>query len=197
MFSGGRAHTLPPPCIPAMESQKTQQAEPVPANEPRAGVGRWSRLRASIAGLWKDASARDSADMQWLRWAVLSVVVLLAVMLLMLSGCFEPLDEAQLRMLCGNPFYLEAEATQHSALSRAGMFGWCVGVTMYLGIVLLRQQLFSARTQIAVMAAVAVVMPGLLCVLGDCVFYVAPLLFCVLFTWALVVTVPFFRNSQS
>ncbi|MBR5887824.1 MAG: hypothetical protein IKZ07_06400 [Akkermansia sp.] len=180
-----------------MVSQEPQQAEPVPAGKSRAGVCLRARLCASVTGLWKNSSARDSGDMQWLRWAVLSVVVLLAVMLLMLSGCFEVLDEAQLRMLCGNPFYLEAEATQHPALSQAGMFGWCVGVTLYLGIVLLRQQRFSARTQIAVMAAVAVVMPGLLCVLGDCVFYVAPLLFCVLFTWALVVTVPFFRNSQS
>ena len=132
-----------------------------------------------------------------LRWGVLSVLVLLVTMLLLLGGYFECVDEVQLRLLCGNPFYLEAEATQHMALSPAGMFGWCVGITLYLSIVLLLRRRFAERVQIALMAAVAVALPGLLSVLWDCVFYVAPLLFCVIFTWVLVVTVPFFRRSRS
>lgn len=142
-------------------------------------------------------TARNRADMLWLRWAVLSVIVLLAVMLLLLGGHFEVADDAQLRLLCGNPFYLEAEATQNPALSPVEMFALCVGVTLYLGIVLLRQRRFVPRTQIALMAAVAAAMPGLLCVLWDCVFYVAPLLFCVISCWLLVIVVPFFRRSRS
>ena len=128
---------------------------------------------------------------------MLSIVVLLITMVLLVSGSFEPVDSAQLHLLCGTPFYLEAEATQHSALSPAHMFLLCVGVTLYLSLVLLREKKISGRTQTAVAAVVASALPGLLCVLWDCVFYVAPLLFCVVFTWVLVVTVPFFRRSRS
>lgn len=169
----------------AMADTDSLQEQSQPEPEPAAALGRHR------------ATARNRADMLWLRWAVLSVLVLLAVMLLLLGGYFEVVDDAQLRLLCGNPFYLEAEATQNPALSPVGMFGLCVGVTLYLGIVLLRQRRFAPRTQIVLMAAVAATMPGLLCVLWNCVFYVAPLLFCVLFTWVLVVCVPFFRRSRS
>lgn len=174
-----------------MADPESPQETPVP--EPPATPRRCSLLHR----LKCSAPACDRADMLWLRWAVLSVVVLLAVMLLLLGGYFEGVDDAQLRLLCGTPFYLEAEATQNPALSPVQMFGLCVGVTLYLGIVLLRQRRFVPRTQIALMAAVAAAMPGLLCVLWDCVFYAAPLLFCVIFTWLLVMVIPFFRRSRS
>lgn len=169
-------------------------AEPTAARRSRVRLF-WGRVCDS--GVKLSHPTPDRADMLLLRWGVLSVVVLLVTMLLLLNGCFECVDEAHLRLLCGNPFYLEAEATQHMALSPAGMFGWCVAVTLYLSIVLLLRRRMAERVQIALMAAVAVTLPGLLCVLWDCVFYVASLLFCVIFTWALVVAIPFFRRSRS
>lgn len=187
----------PPRCVPDMTEPDSTPA-PAPTAPHRSRVSLlWCRVCTRVSGVTLPHPTPDRADMLLLRWGVLSVVVLLTTMLLLLSGCFEGADEAQLRLLCGNPFYLEAEATQHMALSPAGMFGWCVAVTLYLSIVLLLRRRFAERLQIALMAAVAVALPGLLCVLWDCVFYVAPLVFCVIFTWALVVTVPFFRRSRS
>ena len=171
-------------------------AEPVAARRSRVRLF-WCSVCTRVGSVTLPHTTPDRADMLLLRWGVLCVVVLLVTMLLLLNGCFEDVDEAQLRLLCGNPFYLEAEATQHMALSPAGMFGWCVAVTLYLSIVLLLRRRMAERAQIALMAAVAVALPGLLCVLWDCVFYVAPLLFCVVFTWALVMVVPFFRRSRS
>ena len=59
-------------------------------------------------------------DALLLRWVVLCVVVLLATLLMLLTGAFEWVDTVQLKVLCGSPFYLEAEATQYSALSPGG-----------------------------------------------------------------------------
>ncbi|MDO5470559.1 MAG: hypothetical protein Q4F38_04585 [Akkermansia sp.] len=136
-------------------------------------------------------------DALLLRWGLLSVLVLLCTMVLLLTGAFEWVDMAQLTLLCGSPFYMEAEATQHAALSPAGVFAVCVGVTLYLALVLLRHDSFVQRVQVLVPALLAVAMPGLLCVLWDCVFYVAPLVFCVLLTWLLVVSIPFFSRIRS
>lgn len=135
--------------------------------------------------------------MLWLRWGLLSVSVLLVTMGLMLAGCFEPLNDAQLKLLCGNPFYLEAEGAQCSALGLAGTFGLCIVVTLYLSVVLLRVPGFVGRLQIAFLALVALGLPGLLCVLWDCVFYVAPLLFSVCLMWLLTSVIPFFRAAHS
>ncbi len=140
---------------------------------------------------------RSETDMLWLRWGLLSVAVLLVTMGLMLAGCFEPLDDAQLKLLCGNPFYLEAEGAQCSALGLAGTFGLCIAVTLYLSVVLLRVPSFAGRLQIAFLALVALGLPGMLCVLWDCVFYVAPLLFSVCLLWLLTAIIPFFRVSHS
>ena len=136
-------------------------------------------------------------DSLLLRWGVLSVLVLLATMAMLLTGAFEWADNAQLTLLCGNPFYLEAEAAQHSALSPAGVFGVCVGITLYLALILLRHGSFVWRAQVGLLSLVAVVLPGLLCVLWDCVFFVSPLVFCVLLTWLLVVCIPFFARIRS
>lgn len=133
-------------------------------------------------------------DALLLRWVLLSVPVLLATVVMMFTGAFEHADTAQLTLLCGAPFYMEAEATQYSALTPAATFGICVGCTLYLGLVLLRLRAFAERLQVGILAVVAAALPGVLCVLWDCVFYAAPVLFCVLLTWLLVVSVPFFRN---
>lgn len=147
------------------------------------------------AALCPQAGSKDDALL--LRWGVLSVSVLLAGMLLLLCGATEPVDTAQLTLLCGRPFYLEAEAIQHPALSPVGMFGLCVAVVLYLALVLLRLPSVGQRWPIVLLAVVAAGLPGVLCVLWDCVFYAALPVFCILFTWLLVESVPFFKHWQS
>lgn len=136
-------------------------------------------------------------DALLLRWVLLGVPVLLVTMSMMLSGAFESADTAQLALLCDRPFYLEAEATQHPALSPAGMFGLCTAISFYLALVLLRQHRFAHRLQVVLPALVALLLPGLLCVLWDCVFYVAAPVFCLLLTWLLVECIPFYRRARA
>lgn len=128
-----------------------------------------------------------------LRWVGLSVPVLLVVMVLLLANGLEWADTVQLQLLCGAPFYLDAEATQNVALSPMGAFALCAVVTLYLALVLLREPRVLGRVQVMVPALVAALLPGLLCVLWDCVFYVAPLLVSLLLTW-LLSCIPFFNQ---
>ena len=174
---------------PATEHPPAPKAAP-----PRKKSSRLSLLRRSAP---HTSPAPNRLDQLLLRWGVLSIIVLLITMLLLVSDSFEPVNSAQLRLLCGTPFYLEAEATQYSALSPAGMFLLCVGVTLYFSLVLLREPTLSGRTQIAVVAVLASALPGLLCVLWDCVFYAAPLVCCVLLIWLFSVTIPFFRIKHA
>lgn len=139
----------------------------------------------------------SKGDALLLRWGVLSVTVLLVAMLLLLSGATEHVDTAQLTLLCGRPFYLEAEATQHPALSPVGMFGLCVAIVLYLSLVLMRIPSMGQRCLLVFMAVVAAALPGVLCVLWDCVFYATLPVFCILLTWLLVECVPFFKHWQS
>lgn len=136
-------------------------------------------------------------DALLLRWVVLCVVVLLATMLMLLTGAFEWVDTVQLKVLCGSPFYLEAEATQYSALSPGAMFALCTAITLYLAVVLLRYPSFIARMQVVVLALMAALMPGLLCVLWDCVFYAAAPVFCIMLSWLLVSCMSLITRKQS
>lgn len=135
--------------------------------------------------------------MLWLRWGLLCFLVLATAMALFLTGSFEQADLTQLRILCGNPFFLEAEAAQVSLLSPAQTYGICILLTFYFSMALLRQRRFGARTQITFLALVAFGLPGLLCVMWGGVLYVAPILFCLSLSWLLVTLIPFFRRSRS
>ncbi|MDO5471897.1 MAG: hypothetical protein Q4F35_01035 [Akkermansia sp.] len=137
-----------------------------------------------------------SLDMLLLRWVGLSVPVLLVVMVLLLTNGLEWADEAQLYLICDAPFYLEAEAAQNVVPGPVGMFALCAIVTLYLSLVLLREPTVVGRLQMVVPALVAALLPGLLCVLWDCVFPVAPLVLCVLLTWGLT-WVPFYNSRKS
>lgn len=153
------------------------------------------KTKSGLAALLRQSQA-TRADHLWLRWGLLCLAVLACTMALLLAGLFEGPDVAQLHLLCGNPFFLEAEAAQLSLLSPAATFGLCIPLTFYLGLVLLRQRHFGSRTQITFLAAVAAALPGLLCVLWGSVLYVSPFLFCILACWLLVVLIPFFRRAR-
>lgn len=134
-------------------------------------------------------------DWLLLRWLCLSLPVLAGVVLMMGCGWLEPLDREQLLLLGGHPFYIEAEAAQVSLAGPVGTFAFCVLLVLFLGLALLRQGSIAACTQICFLAALAVGLPGLLCVLWGGVLYVSAPLVCVLALW-LLMWIPFFRRMR-
>ncbi len=127
------------------------------------------------------------ADRRMAAWIALSLATLLPVVGLLLSGAFEPWDEAQLRLLAGHPFYIGAEEAQLSLLSPVSTFILCVLSTLWLSAVLVYEHRYSRRSQAAFLAALAMALPGLICVLWGGVLYVAPPLACVLLLWCYTV----------
>ncbi len=127
------------------------------------------------------------ADRRLAAWIALSLATLLPVVCLLLSGALSPLNEAQLRLLAGHPFYIDAEAAQVSMLSPIGTFVLCTVLTLWLAAVLLREHRLGRRTQVAFLAALAMALPGLICVLWSGVLYVAAPLACVALLWGCTV----------
>ncbi len=124
-----------------------------------------------------------SADRLLLRWAGLSFAVLVLIVTLTAAGLMEHLELEQIRFLGGSPFYIGAEEAQISLLGPAGTFGLCLGVTLYLPLVLLRERRFSGRLQVGILAVVALALPGILCVLWGGVLNMAAPVICALACW--------------
>lgn len=117
------------------------------------------------------------------RWLGMSFLVLALSTGAALSGLAEELELEQIRFLGGNPFYISAEEAQVSLLGPAGTFGLCLGVTLWLSAVLLRERRMAGRLQIMLPALVALALPGLLCVLWGGVLNMALPLLCALLCW--------------
>lgn len=132
----------------------------------------------------------NRSDMQLLRWILLCIVTLGATAGLMMCGFFDTLALEHIRILGGHPFYIEAESAQVSLLPPTGIFAICTGITLYLSVVLLRNPGLSKRSQICFLAALATLLPGLLCILWNGVLYMAAPLFCVLLLWVLAALLP-------
>lgn len=141
-------------------------------------------LQAGLGAVWR---RRGAGDVLLARWVSLSIGVLAALVALQACRLFMPLNEWQLRVLAGDPFYLSAADAQVSLLSPGGTFGVCVCVTLYMGAALLRMPSLAARSHLCVLAAVAVALPGFMCVLWHGVLYVAQPFVCVLLLWLAVV----------
>ena len=129
-------------------------------------------------------------DMQLLRWIMLCIATLGATATLMMLGFFDALGLEQIRILAGHPFYIEAAVAQVSLLPPHGIFAVCTLMTLFLSVVLLRNPGLAKRTQICFLAALATLLPGLLCILWDGVLYVAAPLFCVCMLWVLAALIP-------
>ncbi len=128
-----------------------------------------------------------NADRMLAIWMLSCLATLVPVVLMQLVGLFSFLDDAQLRLLAGHPFYLGAEEAQVSLLSPVGLFCVCTLLTLWLAAVLLREHSLSHRSQVAFLAALAVALPGLLCVLWGGVLYVATPLVCIAALWCFTV----------
>ncbi len=131
----------------------------------------------------------NRTDRHLAAWMLLSLATLLPVVCLLLSGGFAACDEAQLRLLAGHPFYIGAEEAQVSLLSPVGTFLLCALLVLWLAAVLVRERRAARRSQLAFMAALAMLLPGLICVLWGGVLYVAAPLACVLLLWLYAVPV--------
>lgn len=118
-----------------------------------------------------------------LRWLGLSFVVMAMVTGLGLAGIINELELEQIRILGGNPFYIGAEEAQVSLLGPAGTFVFCLVLTLWLTIVLLRERRFVGRVQIMLLLLTALVLPGMLCVLWGGVLSMAAPLLCALLCW--------------
>lgn len=150
-----------------------------------------------ILAAWQAVWASPCAGGALLRWGVLCVAVLGVAVALQLGGVFERVDEWQLRVLAGHPFYITAEDAQVSLLGPGGTWGVSVGLVLYLGAVLLQQQRLSRRNHLCLLAAVAVALPGLMCVLWHGVLYVGLPLVCIFLLWVALVPLPLVRRLFS
>ena len=122
-------------------------------------------------------------DRLLLRWAGLSFAVLVLIVALTAAGLMEHLELEQIRFLGGSPFYIDAEEAQISLLGPAGTFALCLGVTLYLALILLREKRFTGRIQVGLLATVALALPGILCVLWGGVLNMSAPVICVLACW--------------
>ena len=125
----------------------------------------------------------NRTDHLLLRWAGLCFCVLVLMVVLSLLGVMQQLEWEQIRFLCGSPFYMGAEEAQVNLLGPAGIFSLCLAVTFYLALVLLREKSFAGRLQVGVLAAAALVLPGILCVLWGGVLNMAAPVICALACW--------------
>lgn len=150
--------------------------------------GAWAATRKRLV----PAEGLGKADMALLRWVVLCAAVLIPVGILMATDAFYGVDEWQVEFLLGHPFYLDAQDVQVSLLGHGGVFGICTLLTLYLSLVLLAEKRIGRRTQICILALVAVALPGMLCVLWHGVLYMAPPMLCVALLW-LLTFIPFFH----
>lgn len=128
------------------------------------------------------------------RWALLCAGVLAAAALLQLCGWEEWLGDRQIIMLTGDPFQMSALDVQVSLLSPGATWALSSLLTLYLGAVLLRQPALSKRSHICLLAAAALALPGLMCVLWGGVLYVGLPLTCVLLLWLALVPLAFIRR---
>ena len=140
----------------------------------------------------------NTADLLWLRWAVLSLSVLFCMAALMASGCTGGMNDWHTALLQGAPFHLSATGAEAACLlSPAASFACCIPLTLYWAAVMMHQKKLRHRTELTAMLLVALALPGILCVLWDSVLPTIPLLCCVLITWFLVICIPFFGKTNS
>ncbi len=125
----------------------------------------------------------NRTDRLLLRWAGLSLVVLVLIVSLTAAGLMDYLELEQIRFLGGSPFYIDAEEAQISLLGPAGTFVLCLGVTLYLALVLLREKRFTGRIQVGLLTTIALALPGILCVLWGGVLNMNAPVICALACW--------------
>lgn len=125
----------------------------------------------------------NRTDHLLLRWAGLSFVVLVLIVILTAAGLMEYLELEQIRFLAGSPFYIGAEEAQVSLMGPVGTFALCLGVTLYLALVLLREKSFTGRIQVGVLTILALALPGILCVLWGGVLNMNAPVICALVCW--------------
>lgn len=127
--------------------------------------------------------AMNQTDRLLLRWASLSLCVLVLIVILTAAGAMQYLEWEQIRFLGNSPFYIGAEEAQINLLGPAGIFSLSLAVTLYLALVLLRERRFCGRLQVGLLSVVALALPGILCVLWGGILNMAAPVICALACW--------------
>lgn len=141
------------------------------------------RLRRLLRLFCPPPGSFTVGDRFLVRWLGLSFIVLALTTAAEFAGFADALELEQIRLLGGNPFYIDAEEAQISLLGPAGTFGLCIAVTLWLSAVLLRERRFLGRVQIMLLTLVALALPGILCVLWGGVLNMADALLCAALCW--------------
>ena len=149
---------------------------------------------ARVLDFLSPARRHGSSDRLLLEWAALSLCVLAVVLALMLGGLTYELGLQQVRFLAGEPFYMDALEAQVDLLGNGGIFCICVPVTLYLTLLLLREGGFLQRALYALLALVALALPGILCVLWHGVLNMSAPCLCVLLAWLAVELKPLVKK---
>lgn len=140
----------------------------------------------------------NHGDLVCLRWVTLSISVLLCIAILMASGAAATVNQCHTALLQGAPFYLSENGAQSgSILSPTIIFTCCIPLTLYWAAVMIYQKTPGHRTGLSLLALATLALPGILCVLWDKVLHTAPLLFCILITWLLVICIPFYGKKSA
>ena len=148
-----------------------------------------SQIRQTTEKPRRFGSSLERADIRLALGVALCLATLVPGIALMLTGALTALGDAQVRLLASHPFYMTAEEAQVNFLSPTGTFVVCLLLTLWLAAVLLREHRYTRRCQVAFLAALAVALPGLLCVLWGGVLEVAAPLLCVALLWLYTVPV--------
>lgn len=140
-------------------------------------------LRAVLRRLFPAPGSLSAGDALWLRLLGTAAAAVALTVALGLVGLTEQLEWEQIRLLAGNPFYMDATAVQVSLLSPGAMLLLCVAVALYLSAVLLHERRALWRFSIMIPALTALALPGLLCLFWGGVLNMAPALLTALFCW--------------
>ncbi len=122
-----------------------------------------------------------------LLWILLCFTTLLTVVVLMLNGALSVLEQWQLHVLQSVPFRLSAQEAQTLFLTPLQSFCICLLLTLYFAAVLLMEERLWRRTQVALLALLAVTLPGFICVLWGGVLPVAAPVCTIFLLWLLTV----------
>lgn len=140
-------------------------------------------LRAVLRRLFPAPGSLSAGDALWLRLLGTAAAAVALTVALGLAGLTERLEWEQIRLLAGNPFYMDATAVQVSLLSPGAMLLLCVAVALYLSAVLLHERRALWRFSIMIPALTALALPGLLCLFWGGVLNMAPPLLTALLCW--------------
>lgn len=116
-------------------------------------------------------SKMSRADMQWLRWAIVCMVVLSVQVLMLFYGQFEALQSLIMGLLPG-----ESGAAEVGTLSPAHTFLISIPLTMYGTVVLLNSNSLLKNLGMSILACIALALPTAVAAMWGIYLHALPLI---------------------